>query len=152
MIDGKYRYVRLDADQNVITLINEIDEVIKIAENENFIISKVLYDFASDEINEAAALELDKLVLILQKNKHVGVELSSHTDSKGTDARNMKLSQRRADAAVNYVVTKGIDAAKIIAKGFGESMPVAPNELNGKDNPEGRAKNRRTEFKVIKLN
>ena len=90
--------------------------------------------------------------MILQKNKHVGVELSSHTDSKGTDARNMKLSQRRADAAVNYVVTKGIDAAKIIAKGFGESMPVAPNELNGKDNPEGRAKNRRTEFKVIKLN
>ncbi len=152
LIDGKYRYERLDADQNVITLINEIDEVIKIAENENFIISKVLYDFASDEINEAAALELDKLVLILQKNKHVGVELSSHTDSKGTDARNMKLSQRRADAAVNYVVTKGIDAAKIIAKGFGESMPVAPNELNGKDNPEGRAKNRRTEFKVIKLN
>ncbi|MFB0923809.1 MAG: hypothetical protein QMB65_00770, partial [Vicingaceae bacterium] len=61
LIDGKYRYVRLASDQNVITLINEIDEVIKIAENENFIISKVLYDFASDEINETAALELDKL-------------------------------------------------------------------------------------------
>lgn len=119
LIDGKYRYVRLDSDQNVITLINEIDEVIKIAENENFIISKVLYDFASEEINKAAALELDKLVLILQKNKHIGVELSSHTDSKGTEERNMKLSQRRADAAVKYVVSKGIEAKKIIAKGFG---------------------------------
>ncbi len=151
LIDGKYRYVRLDSDQNVITLINEIDDVIKIAENENFIISKVLYDFASDEINEAAGLELDKLVLILQKNKHIGVELSSHTDSKGTEDRNMKLSQRRADAAVKYVVSKGVDAEKIIAKGFGETIPVAPNEIDGKDNPEGRAKNRRTEFKVIKI-
>jgi peptidoglycan-associated lipoprotein len=151
LIDGKYRYVRLASDQNVITLINEIDEVIKIAENENFIISKVLYDFASDEINKTAALELDKLVLILQKNKHVGVELSSHTDSKGTEERNMKLSQRRADAAVNYVVSKGIETKKIIAKGYGETIPVAPNEIDGKDNPKGRAKNRRTEFKVIKL-
>ena len=107
LIDGKYRYVRLASDQNVITLINEVDEVIKIAENENFIISKVLYDFGSDEINEVAALELDKLVVILQKNKHVGVELSSHTDSKGTEKRNMQLSQRRANAAVKYQVGDG---------------------------------------------
>jgi outer membrane protein OmpA-like peptidoglycan-associated protein/tetratricopeptide (TPR) repeat protein len=152
LIEGKYRYIRLDSDQNVITLINEIDEVIKIAENENFIISKVLYDYRSAEINETAAKELDKLVAILKKNKDVGVELSSHTDSKGSDSYNMQLSQKRADAAVEYVVSKGIVATKIIPKGFGETQPVAPNELpNGKDNPEGRAKNRRTEFKVIKL-
>ncbi len=152
LIDGKYRYIRLDADQNVITLINEIDEVIKIAENENFIISKVLYDYRSADINETAAKELNKLVLILKKNKDIGVELSSHTDSKGSDSYNMKLSQKRADKAVEYVVSKGIDKNKIIAKGYGETTPVAPNELpNGKDNPEGRAKNRRTEFKVIKL-
>ena len=152
LIEGKYRYIRLDADQNVITLINEIDEVIKIAENENFIISKVLYEYRSSKINEAAAKELDKLVIILKKNKDIGVELSSHTDSKGSDSYNMQLSQKRADAAVEYVVSKGIAEKKIIAKGFGETQPVAPNELpNGKDNPEGRAKNRRTEFKVIKI-
>ena len=152
LIDGKYRYVRLDSDQNVITLINEIDEVIKIAENENFIISKVLYEYRSSKINETAAKELDKLVSILKKNKDIGVELSSHTDSKGSDSYNMQLSQKRADAAVEYVVSKGIEETKIIAKGYGETQPVAPNELpNGKDNPEGRAKNRRTEFKVIKL-
>ena len=152
LIEGKYRYVRLDADQNVITLINEIDEVIKIAENENFIISKVLYEYRSSKINEVAAKELDKLVIILKKNKDIGVELSSHTDSKGSDSYNMQLSQKRADAAVEYVVSKGIAKSKIIAKGFGETQPVAPNELpNGKDNPDGRAKNRRTEFKVIKI-
>jgi len=151
LIDGKYKYVRLDADQNVITLINEIDEVIKIAENENFIISKVLYDYRSSEINESSALELDKLVTILKKNKNVDVALSSHTDSKGGDAYNMKLSQERAEKAVAYVVSKGIDKERIIATGYGETKPVAKNELpNGKDNPEGRAKNRRTEFKVLK--
>jgi outer membrane protein OmpA-like peptidoglycan-associated protein len=152
LIDGKYRYVRLDSEKNVITLINEVDEVIKIAENENFVISKILYEYRSAEINEAAGKELDKLVLVLKKNKDIGVELSSHTDSKGSDSYNMELSQKRADKAVEYVVSKGISKDKIIAKGFGETLPVAPNELpNGKDNPEGRAKNRRTEFKVIKL-
>ncbi len=152
LIDGKYRYIRLASDKNVITLINEIDEVIKIAENENFVISKILYDYDSDAINESAGLELNKLVLILKKNKDIGVELSSHTDSKGSDKFNMELSQKRADKAVDYVVSKGIDKSKIIAKGYGETQPVAPNELpNGKDNPDGRAKNRRTEFKVIKL-
>lgn len=152
LIDAKYRYTRLDSERIVITLINEIDEVIKIAENENFIISKVLYEYRSSEINEEAAKELDKLVIILKKNKDIGVELSSHTDSKGTDSYNMTLSQKRANKAVEYVLSKGIDKKKIIAKGYGETQPVAPNELpNGKDNPDGRAKNRRTEFKVIKI-
>ena len=152
LIDGKYRYIRLNSEKNVITLINEVDEVIKIAENENFVISKILYDYDSDAINEAAAKELDKLVLILKKNKDIGVELSSHTDAIGSDKFNMELSQKRADKAVEYVVTKGIDKTKIFAKGYGETNPVAPNELSdGKDNPIGRAKNRRTEFKVIKL-
>jgi len=152
LIDGKYKYVRLSADKNVLTLINEVDEVIKIAENENFIISKILYDYRSDKINNEAAKELDKLVLILKKNKNIGVELSSHTDSKGGDAYNLELSQRRADKAVEYIVSQGIDRDRITAKGYGETRPVAPNNLpNGKDNPEGRAKNRRTEFKVIKL-
>jgi outer membrane protein OmpA-like peptidoglycan-associated protein len=153
LIEGKYRYVRLDADQNVITLINEIDEVIKIAENENFIISKVLYEYRSSDINDLAALELDKLVLILQKNKTIGVELSSHTDSKGSEKFNIELSQKRADKALEYIVSKGIAKDRIIAKGYGESQPVAPNKLeNGSDNPQGRAKNRRTVFKVIQLN
>jgi outer membrane protein OmpA-like peptidoglycan-associated protein len=149
--NGQYRYLRLAPDKNVITLINEGDDMIDIEENERFIISKVLYDFASDAINEVAALELDKLVLILQKNSHIGVELSSHTDAKGEEGYNLELSQRRADAAVKYVVSKGVDKKKIVAKGFGESMPVAPNKINGIDNPDGRAKNRRTEFKVIAL-
>lgn len=149
---GKYKYKRLSSDKTIITLINEIDEVIKIAENENFIISKILYDYDSYEINEASKKELDKLITILKKNKDIGVELSSHTDDIGSEKFNLNLSQKRADAAVEYIISKGINKNRLIAKGFGKSQPIAPNKLpNGDDNPEGRAKNRRTEFKVIKL-
>lgn len=149
---GKFKYHRLTSDKTIITLINEIDEVIKIAENENFIISKILYDYDSYEINEPSKKELDKLITILKKNKGIGVELSSHTDDIGSTSFNLSLSQKRADAAVEYILSKGIEKKRIIAKGYGKAHPIAPNKLpNGDDNPEGRAKNRRTEFKVIKI-
>ncbi|MCB0380495.1 MAG: OmpA family protein [Flavobacteriales bacterium] len=151
LIDGKYRYVRLANEQNVITLINELDEVIKIGENDNFVISKIFYDYRSSDINPAAAKELDKLVLILEKNKGVGIELSSHTDSKGSDEYNARLSHERAQKARDYIISKGINTNRITAKGMGESQPVAPNtNEDGSDNPTGRAKNRRTDFRIIK--
>jgi OmpA-OmpF porin, OOP family len=63
----------------------------------------------------------------------------------------MKLSQARAQACVDYIVSKGISDTRIFAKGYGKRKPVAPNSLpNGKDNPEGRQLNRRTEFTVLK--
>lgn len=151
LIDGKYRYIRLANEQNVITLINELDEVIKIAENDNFVISKIFYDYKSSDINPTAAKELDKLVLILEKNKGVGMELSSHTDSKGSDEYNARLSQERAQKARDYILSKGINTNRITAKGMGENQPVAPNNNpDGTDNPIGRAKNRRTDFKIVK--
>lgn len=150
LFDGKYKYVRLSSDENVITLINEVDEVIKIAENENFIISNIYYDYDSDEINAAAAKELDKLVLILKKNKHIKVELSSHTDSRASDSYNLNLSQRRAEKAVDYIVSKGIDRSRLIPKGYGETKLVNHCKNNVECSEEEHAKNRRTEFKVIK--
>lgn len=148
---NRYNYKRLSSDKTIITLINEEDEVIKIAENENFIISKILYDYDSYQINNASKKELDKLITILKKNNTIGVELSSHTDDIGSDKFNLSLSQKRADAVVEYIISKGIERNRVVAKGYGKTQPVAPNKLpNGKDNPEGRAKNRRTEFKVVK--
>jgi outer membrane protein OmpA-like peptidoglycan-associated protein len=151
LIDGKYRYVRLNSEQNMITLINELDEVIKIAENENFVISKIFYDYKSSDVNVMAAKELDKLVVILNKNNDVRIELTSHTDSKGGNEYNLRLSHERAQKARSYILDKGINSNRITAKGLGETQPVAPNEnKDGTDNPAGRAKNRRTEFKIIK--
>jgi outer membrane protein OmpA-like peptidoglycan-associated protein len=79
------------------------------------------------------------------------IELSAHTDSKGTDEYNLKLSDARAKSVVDYLISKGIDAARLEAKGYGESAPVADNtRADGSDNPDGRQMNRRTEFKVLK--
>jgi outer membrane protein OmpA-like peptidoglycan-associated protein len=98
-----------------------------------------------------AAKELDKLVVILNKNKDVRIQLFSHTDSKGSDEYNLRLSHERAQKARSYIIEKGINSNRITAKGLGESQPVAANEnKDGTDNPAGRAKNRRTEFKIIK--
>jgi outer membrane protein OmpA-like peptidoglycan-associated protein len=151
LIDGKYRYERLAKEQNVITLINELDEVIKISDDDKFVVSKIFYGYKSSDVNEESAKELDKLVLILQKNKGIGIELTSHTDSIGSDEYNMRLSQERAQKARQYIISKGINSNKITAKGMGEKEPIAPNSKpDGTDNAEGRAKNRRTEFKIIK--
>src|SRR3546814_15836686 len=71
--------------------------------------------------------------------------------SIGTETYNQDLSQRRAQSCVDYLISVGIAKDKLIAKGYGESTPIAPNtNPDGSDNPEGRQKNRRTEFKVVK--
>ena len=68
-----------------------------------------------------------------------------------TDAYNIRLSQRRAESAVSYIVIAGVDRTRLTAKGYGESRPIARNtNRDGTDNVEGRAKNRRTEFKVTR--
>ena len=83
-------------------------------------------------------------------NPELIVEIQSHTDSKGNENYNVKLSQKRAESIVTYLTQKGISIKRLVAKGYGENKPIAPNDLpNGSDNPEGRAKNRRTDFKII---
>jgi OOP family OmpA-OmpF porin len=78
------------------------------------------------------------------------IEIGSHTDSTGSDEYNLKLSQRRSESVVRYLVSKGIPEVKLQARGYGESIPVAPNSNpDGSDNPAGRQLNRRTELKII---
>jgi outer membrane protein OmpA-like peptidoglycan-associated protein len=114
------------------------------------VLENIYYDFDRAEIREDAALELDKLVQIMLDNPRIKIELSSHTDSRGSDAYNLDLSQRRAESAVAYIVSKGIDPGRMTARGYGARRPIAPNtNPDGSDNPVGRQLNRRTEFKVI---
>jgi len=114
-------------------------------------IPNVLYEFDKANILDASKMALDTTVLrLMQDNPQIIVEIMSHTDSKGNDLYNMKLSQKRAESVVNYLVSKGIKAERLKAKGYGETKPVAPNDKpDGSDNPEGRAQNRRTDFKII---
>ncbi len=124
----------------------------KIEINKIFVLENIYYDFNKYDINPAAARELDKLAQILIDNPEIKIELSSHTDSVDTEEYNMWLSQKRAESAVNYLVRKGISPDRMVAKGYGESRPIARNtNPDGTDNPEGRAKNRRTEFKILEV-
>jgi outer membrane protein OmpA-like peptidoglycan-associated protein len=92
---------------------------------------------------------LDEAARILEENPEVRVTIEGHTDSIGTEAYNLRLSQRRANAVQRYLVSKGISADRLETIGKGEGEPVAPNTLpDGRDNPEGRAMNRRAELKV----
>lgn len=115
------------------------------------VLENIYYDFARWDITPEAGIELDKLVDIMYDNPDIVIELSSHTDSVDTESYNIRLSQRRAESAVNYIVSTGVDRNRITAKGYGESRHIARNtNPDGTDNPEGRAKNRRTEFKVVR--
>lgn len=115
------------------------------------LIPKINYEFGSDKLTQDSKNTLDTtLLVLLRKNPLFKIEIRSHTDSKGSDEFNMKLSQRRAESVVNYMAEKGISRTRLIAKGYGESLPIAPNtKPDGSDNPDGRQKNRRTEFKII---
>lgn len=116
------------------------------------VIKNVLYDFNKATLRPESKTVLNELVTILKDNPKIKVELSAHTDSIGSDKYNLKLSQARAQACVDYIIASGIEESRIYAKGYGKRNPIAPNSLpNGKDNPEGRQLNRRTEFKVTKV-
>ena len=114
------------------------------------VVENVYFAFDMKDIREMYQDEMDTVIALMLKYEDLLVRVEGHTDSKGSDSYNNALSERRAKEAKKYIVSKGIAEERVIAKGFGESMPIAPNENpDGSDNPEGRAKNRRVEFKLL---
>ena len=116
----------------------------RIIVNKSIVLDNIYYDLDKADIREDAAIELDKLVIILEDNPNISIELSSHTDDRSSVEYNQDLSQRRAESAVSYILSKGIDRTRISAKGYGESQLLI---LNAKTEDEHQI-NRRTEFKV----
>ena len=112
-------------------------------------VENIYFEFDKSNVISFYGLKMDSVVSILNQNPGYNVEVQGHTDSKGSDEYNIKLSERRANEAKSYIVAKGINAERVIAKGYGESTPLAPNEKDGVDDPEGRARNRRVEFKIL---
>lgn len=115
------------------------------------LLENIYYEYNSARLTETARTSIDTtLLLLLSENPNMIIEVASHTDSKGSDSYNMTLSRNRAKSVVDYLLEKGISAKRLQARGYGETVPVAPNENpDGTDNPEGRAKNRRTEFSIL---
>lgn len=116
-----------------------------------FVLENLYYDFDKHNIRPDAALVLDELVQIMNENPTMKIELSSHTDSRGNDAYNMALSQRRAKAAVDYLISKGIAKARVVAAGYGESRLINECANGVQCTDEQHQANRRTEVKVLDI-
>lgn len=115
----------------------------------SFVLKNIHYDFDKADIRPDAARILDNVVNVLHQNPSLKIELSSHTDSRGSDSYNLSLSQRRAEAAVNYLISRGIDRNRLRARGYGE-MKLLNRCANGVNcTEEEHQANRRTEIEVL---
>lgn len=110
----------------------------------------IFFDFDKSYIREDAKIELNRLIKLMEKNPTYQVEILAHTDARGTKTYNNALSMRRAVSTQEYLAKRGVKRTKIIKKPFGESSPIALNQLpNGEDTTLGRQLNRRVEFKIL---
>ena len=112
--------------------------------NASIVLNNIFFDVSKFELKPASQVELDKLVQLLTDNPAIKIEISGHTDNAGKPADNLALSNNRSKAVIKYLSGKGIAPARLSSKGYGETKPVADNKTE-----QGRAKNRRTEMKVI---
>lgn len=108
------------------------------------VLRNIFFDFNKATIRPESTAELERLIKLLNDVPTMKIEISGHTDSKGSDDYNMKLSQSRADAVVKYLIEKGIAKERLTAVGYGETKPIDTN-----DTDEGRQNNRRTEFEIM---
>lgn len=106
-------------------------------------LNNVFFESGKYDLKEESFPELDYLVGLLNKNINMSISISGYTDNVGEDELNLKLSENRAKAVMNYIVSKGISSDRIISKGFGENKPISGNESE-----EGRRLNRRVEFTI----
>jgi OmpA-OmpF porin, OOP family len=108
-------------------------------------LNNVFFDFDKWNLRPESYVELDRVVKLLNENPGIVIEMSAHTDSRGSDDYNFKLSDNRAKSVRDYIISKGIPETRITSKGYGETKPVATNETD-----DGRQLNRRVEFEIIK--
>ncbi|WP_339791123.1 OmpA family protein [uncultured Imperialibacter sp.] len=118
----------------------------KIIMQKPIVLENIYYDLDKDDIRADAALELDKLAQLMRDNPEIEIELASHTDDRAPDDYNLDLSDRRARSAVRYLVSQGINASRMVARGYGETQLI----IKEAQTEEEHQVNRRTEFKVTK--
>jgi outer membrane protein OmpA-like peptidoglycan-associated protein len=138
--------VSIDSDSSFTDNLDSLNEMLaNLKVGQVLTSNRVLFDFAKSILRSDSYKSLDKMVKLMQLNTNMTIELSAHTDFIGSDKANQKLSEDRAVAARQYLISKGIDESRIVPKGYGSSVPVASN-----DTEEGRQQNRRVEFKILK--
>jgi len=108
-------------------------------------LNNVFFDFDKWDLRSESFIELNRVVKLLNDNPAIEIEMSAHTDGRGSDEYNFKLSDERAKSVMDYIISKGISSSRITSHGYGKTRPVASNETD-----EGRQLNRRVEFKILK--
>ncbi|MBP8034250.1 MAG: OmpA family protein [Bacteroidia bacterium] len=156
--NGKFQFELLEVDRTALGEYSVDDPWLEVLEMKNkqkqqaiTIIESLYYAYGDFKIDAAGKNILDKVITVLNSNKNLNIELSSHTDSRSSDEYNMVLSQKRAKAAVDYIISKGIDKSRLKAVGFGETKLLNNCKNDAPCTEEEHAKNRRTEFKIVEL-
>ncbi|MFN5846040.1 MAG: OmpA family protein [Flavobacteriia bacterium] len=121
-------------------------ELKKVAVGSKIILKNIFFDFDKATLRPESTNELQRLTKLLNDVPTLKIEISGHTDSKGANEYNLKLSDNRAKAVVDYLIKAGISSNRLVYKGYGEEQPISTNETD-----EGRQLNRRTEFKILSL-
>lgn len=136
-----------DLDKEIKKLTTRVDELEKRLKEQDiatygapYILDNIQFGHNSDRLFASSYPELDKLAKKLKDNPNIEIKITGHTDNEGSPRYNLRLSQKRAEAVKKYLVSKGIDEARIVTDGVGEKKPIASNETR-----RGRAKNRRIE-------
>jgi outer membrane protein OmpA-like peptidoglycan-associated protein/tetratricopeptide (TPR) repeat protein len=120
--------------------------LIKVKVGKKVVLNNILFETGKSVLTTSSYEELDRLVGILEDNPLMRIEISGHTDNTGSLALNMRLSETRAQAVVEYLVQKGVDRSRLEYKGYGPDQPIADNAT-----AEGRKMNRRVEFKILEF-
>lgn len=121
-------------------------QVATVEENVTISLNNIFFDFDKATLKPESYPELKRIVSLLKERQAMQIEIAGHADATGPEAYNLQLSERRAKAVVKYLVNEGITDNRISVVFYGESKPLAPNTT-----PEGRRKNRRVEFKILKI-
>ncbi|WP_448519008.1 OmpA family protein [Rhodoflexus sp.] len=119
-------------------------ELDPISKGAKIVLNNIFFETAKWDLQPKSITELRKLLRLLEQNPQLKVEIGGHTDDVGSDAANLELSRKRAQSVVDYLTQNGIDAVRLTAKGYGETVPQVPNNSD-----QNRAKNRRIEFKLL---
>lgn len=150
---SKVFHIVFEMDEIVLNkaILIESEEGLSLTDPDNTRLKNIYYDFDKWDIRNDAILELDRLVWLFKDNPELTIEISAHTDSRGSDDYNLQLSQKRADAVVAYIIDRGVNPDMLISKGYGESQLVNKCVNGVPCTEEEHQENRRSEFKVVEI-
>jgi outer membrane protein OmpA-like peptidoglycan-associated protein len=142
-------YRRLNAE-DAIAIVSEKNETVFVSPSDLFVVNRIYYEYTKFDLSEIAEEQLAQLAWLLERNQGIAIEVNSHTDSRGTSSDNLKLSQLRAESAIRFLESKGVQRSRMTANGRGEEQLLNHCSDDVQCTEEEHAINRRTEIRFVK--